>query len=113
MSSFELLKTLCCNKPYSSFKDLPIGDYFVHKFDLVDTKYGKRLRADLGDKVVFLPARFAANITIEAVAELNRTRTILTFMGKDPAQNNKVKIDFKTVEELAMNFNPEDFVNTL
>lgn len=88
MSSFELLKTLCCNKPYCSFEDLQIGDYFVHKFDFVDTKYGKRLRADLGDKIVFLPKRFSTNITIEAVAELNQTRTIRSYMGKDPARNN-------------------------
>lgn len=101
MSAFEILKNNCQTKqkPIIKFDELPIGEHFIYEFKLVDVKFNatlsSRLLLDLGDGIVFLPERYSEKLTIEAVKDLNKMRTMLVYNGKDPAKRNKLKIDFK------------------
>lgn len=99
MASFNLLKSQCCDKPYCSFNNLDLGEYLIKEFALVNTKYGERLRLDLGDKEVFMPERFSKNLTPEGLAELNASKAMLIYKGKDAANKDKLKVDFKNVED--------------
>lgn len=101
MSSFSLLKNASCNKPYCAFSNLSIGDYLVTDFALVETKYGPRLRVDLGEKILTLPERYARDMTHEKVLELNDSPKWMSYYGRDPRKNNKILLDFKTMEEFA------------
>lgn len=83
-----LKKAASYSKPLVSFSQLPKGEYIVQEFSLVQTKFGPKIKADLGDKVVFLPSRFSANMTEENVAELNNIPQILIFSGIDYNRNN-------------------------
>lgn len=90
MSSLSLLQSACNNKQYCSFKDLPFGDYIVTNFALVETKlYGPALRVDFGEKYLFLPKRFADNMTKEKIIELNESPLWMSYIGRDPTRNNK------------------------
>ena len=100
MSAFQLLKNASNPKPIANFDNLPVGDYFISNFALVETKFGLRLRLDLGDKILFLPERFAIGFTAEKVSELNEGHYLLLYKGKECSQNNKLIIDFESLEEI-------------
>lgn len=89
MDAFSMLKSVCCTKQFVSFENLPVGDYFVEEFALVNTKFGTRIRVDIGDKVVFLPERFSKNMTSEKVNELNNSPKLMCYKGKDASKHNK------------------------
>lgn len=98
MDSIAFLKKASWT-PAIGFKDLPIGNYIVSDFKIVETKnYGSRLLVNLGDKQLFLPARFAKDITDEIVADLNKTPKLMVYSGRDEARNNMVLLDFKNIE---------------
>lgn len=98
-AAFDLFKSACTNKPFISFEDLPIGDYFIKSFAYVDTKYGKRIRLDIGEKVVFLPTRFIKRIGEEnmgsALSEMNKGQYWLIYRGKDSSKNNQLILDIE------------------
>lgn len=99
MSAFEILKNASNSKPTTNFDKLDLGDYFISSFTLVETKFGPRLRLDLGDKLVLLPERFSAGLTAEKIQELNEENFLLAYKGKDKTQKNKLMLDFLRVEE--------------
>lgn len=89
MEAFALLKKAAgYTKPLFNYSKLPVGEYVVTEFSLVETKYGLQIKADLGDKVVFLPKRFAKEMTEENVAALNTIPQILVFSGLEYTSNN-------------------------
>lgn len=96
--AFNLLKSASINKPYCSFSELPVGEYIIAEFALVDTKFGERLRVDLGEKYVYLPMRYAVKMTNDLVAELNETPMVMIYMGKNPKKHNKIILDFKPLD---------------
>lgn len=88
MEAFALLKkAAACTKPLVSFSHLPSGEYVVTEFSLVQTKFGLKIKADLGDKIVFLPNRFSKDMTQEKVASLNTIPQILIYSGMDFDRN--------------------------
>lgn len=99
--AISLLKGACIDKSYCSFKDLQPGDYLISNFFLTETRYGRRLKLDLGDKVVILPERFSVGLKTEDVDELNRTPQLFIYRGKDVNNRNRIICDFKTLSEFA------------
>lgn len=85
-------------KRYISFGDLPIGDYIVHRFDLVKTKFGEKVRCDIGDKILFLPKRcieeLAGGKDIDSkLIHLNAHKYWLLYRGKDVSKENKLMVE--------------------
>lgn len=76
------------SKPLVSFSQLPVGEYVVSEFSFVQTKFGPKIKADLGDKIVFLPSRFSIDMNEAKVADLNSIPQILVFSGIDYGRNN-------------------------
>lgn len=102
--AFELLKSACGKKPFCSFENLPVGEYLVTEFYIAETKkYGVRVHAELEDKIVTLPERFAKKLTVENIAELNQTQKVLCYLGKNPKWRNAVMLDFKELKDLDVN----------
>lgn len=64
-----------------------------------DTKYGKRIRLDIGEKVVFLPTRFIKRIGEEnmgsALSEMNKGQYWLIYRRKDSSKNNQLILDIE------------------
>lgn len=88
MEAFAMLKKAAgYSKPLMTFSELPKGEYVVTEFSLVQTKFGAKIRADLGDKIVFLPSRFSKDMTEEKVVSLNTVPQILVFEGMDLTRN--------------------------
>lgn len=83
-----LKKAATWSKPLVSFSELPVGEYVVLEFSFVQTKFGPKIKADLGERVVFLPSRFCKNMTAEKVATLNTIPQLLVFSGIDFNRNN-------------------------
>lgn len=88
MEVFNLLRSASWDKPTINFNELRQGEHPVHEFFLVNTRYGVTLKADLGDKQIFLPKRFAADMTQQKVMELNTIPQLLVYKGKDYSRNN-------------------------
>lgn len=89
MEAFLLLKKAAnWSKPLVSFSQLPVGEYTVLEFSLVQTKFGPKIKADLGDKIVFLPNRFVKGHTAESVATLNTLPHLMIFSGIDYGRHN-------------------------
>lgn len=88
MEAFNLLKEACWNKKLVNFSELPIGEHGVSQFSLVQTRFGPTIKADLGDKYIFLPQRFSKDMTEEKIAALNTIPQTLIFKGRDPARAN-------------------------
>lgn len=86
--AFQILKKSCCSKPYTNFTKLPVGDYLVSDFIIVDTKFGKKLRVDIGDKLILLPERFTCGLTPAHIEELNNTTMWMCYRGKDADNHN-------------------------
>lgn len=97
MSALNLLQTACLKKSYKSFKDLPVGSYFIKSFSLADTDHGKRVRIEIEDTFMFLPERFASSLDEAAIKELNSTPKIMIYSGKDAAVQNRLILDFQEV----------------
>lgn len=100
MSALKFLKDAATAQPICNFDDLPIGDYLITSFARVETMFGFRLRVDIGDKAVFMPARFCTpTMTDEKVEELNSGQYLLRYKGKNKKQKNRLMVDFDPVEE--------------
>lgn len=98
--AFELLRNACITKKYTSFTKLPLGNHLVEEFSFVQTQYGDRIRADLGDKYVYLPERFSARIKPEHIPELNENQRVMVYNGRSQDMRNQVLLEFKCVDEL-------------
>lgn len=88
MEAFNSLKQACWNKKLINFNSLPVGEYPISHFSLEETRYGPSVKLDLGDKYIFLPKRFANEMTAEKIAALNTLPQILIYSGKDASRNN-------------------------
>lgn len=100
---FDLFKSACVAvKPYISFDELAVGDYFIKSFAYVDTKFGKKIRLDIGECVVFLPNRFINAIGVEnideKIAEMNQGQYVMLYRGKNKSQFNQVMLDIEKAE---------------
>lgn len=97
MSGISNLNSACVNKPIQSFKDLPIGEYYIINFQRVKTQFGKKIKIELADAVMFLPERIQlSNANLES---LNESTTIMTYGGKDKTNKNRLILDFKPLEQ--------------
>lgn len=103
MSALSILKAVCVNKPFVSFEGLAEGDYFISSFELVQTKFGKKVGVDIGNKMLLLPERFTKVFTEDNIEELNRGEHIMIYKGKDPT-TKKLILDFETVESYSGSF---------
>lgn len=92
MEAFALLKKAASytNKILVNFSQLPIGEYAVSEFSLVQTRFGLQLKVELSDKYVFLPKRFAKDMTEERVASLNTLSHIMIFYGMDESGSSSM-----------------------
>lgn len=89
MEAFALLKKgTSWNKKLVSFSELPVGEYGVSEFSLVHTKFGPKIKVDLGEQFVFLPNRFSKDMTEEQVSTLNSVPQTLIFSGIDEKRQN-------------------------
>lgn len=96
MSALNLLKQVCNDKPYVSFEDLSMGDYFISSFALVQSNFGLRIRVDIGNRMLLLPDRFTKAFTEEHIKELNQGEYIMIYKGKEPS-TKKLLLDFEMV----------------
>lgn len=87
MEAFNQLQRAACAKKLVSFNNLNHGEYPVVAFELVEARFGQTLKADLGEQYVFLPKRFAENMTEEKVRDLNTIPQIMIYEGKDLLRN--------------------------
>lgn len=80
----------CEFRPYKGFGDVERGEYAVKRFSVADTKYGHRVRVDLEEFYVYLPARFQAlDFPKDRIDDLNLKDVILVFKGKEPGVNGR------------------------
>lgn len=98
-----------CSKvtSYMSFDALPIGEHRVSNFFKTDSKYGQRVRVNVGEKYVYLPERFSC-LTSNDLKQLNKTPTIMIYGGKDRSNQDRLKIDFKPIEDDSSNQQAEN-----
>lgn len=87
--AFNLLKSVSNNKPYTTFNELNIGNYIVSDFIITETKFGKRVRVDLGEKLLCLPERYTIGMTPEYLNDLNKAPMRMIYSGRDISKNNK------------------------
>lgn len=66
--------------------DLPRGEYFVEKFYLVQTRYGPKIKLDLGDKCVYLPSSATVGQTADTIDALNSVPQIFVWGGYGDSQ---------------------------
>lgn len=86
----EKLLSSCEYHPYKSFGSLGRGEYPVKKFSMVETKYGHRVKVDLKEFYVYLPARFAVDqFTAEVLDELNEQDIVMIYNGKGSEPNSR------------------------
>lgn len=96
------LKNACSSdcktyKVYKNFDDLPIGEYKINRFALVETKYGQRIRVTLDECYIYLPTRLLKTINEQSqIDELNSVGCIMVYKGKD---KNSIQLDFKEVDD--------------
>lgn len=111
-TAFELFKSACTNKPYISFDELPIGDYFIKSFAYVETKFGKKIRLDIGVNMVFLPQSFIKRIGEENVektlSEMNKGQYWIIYRGRDRSQYKQLLLDIKSAAEYAKTYENND-----
>lgn len=87
MNAFDKLKQSCRGKQLVRLDDLPIGEYVVQKFSIIQTRYGEKIRVDLDDKWIILPSRFES-FTAEDIENLNKIAQLLIYKGRDPLKKN-------------------------
>lgn len=100
MNALEKLKTACLKKrAYRSFNILPPGEYIVGEFKKIQTKYGPRLRILIDDYLMLLPERCILDDA--DIEELNSAPCVLVYGGKNPAEKNRLILDFHDVDYIA------------
>lgn len=102
MDAFISLKSACNQSitPHKNFDQVEVGDYNVVSFQLLDTKYGKKLKVIFENFHVFLPDRFSKVIdTEDKVNSLNSIQYVMKFRGKDTQRQNRLILDFDAVTD--------------
>lgn len=89
MDAFAALKQACSGQDLVSFRDLPIGEYPVTRFSIIQTRFGPKVKADLGSKSVTLPNRFTSKITPDDIIKLNSVPQIMVYSGKDASNHDR------------------------
>lgn len=77
----------CEPKTFQSFSNLEPGEYPVHRFTIVSTDYGTRVRVDFEKTYMFLPVRFVEMLKPEELEYLNKSPPMMIYGGKD--RNNR------------------------
>lgn len=99
MSAIETLKSVCIDKPFRSFKNLVIGTYYVQNFQRSYTNYGDRIRVELFDCFVYLPARFSNILSDEHLSELNDYDNVaMTYAGRDSKYQERLLLEFDVIK---------------
>lgn len=101
-------------KKYVSFDNLNIGDYRLHKLTLLTTKFGEKVRCDIGEKVVFISKHYIEELEPEKnlhlkLAELNHGKYWLLYRGKDISRGNRLLIEIISEDEYVKSY--ADLVN--
>lgn len=86
MEAFNVLKQAFLQKGLIKLADLPFGEYPVTEFAYINTRFGPRIKLDLGDKFVFLPPSAAKNQSPQSVASLNTLKQIFVWNGYGEGQ---------------------------
>lgn len=81
-----MLKKACTHKVFVRLHDLPRGEYLVEQFSLTQTRYGPKLKLDLGDKFVYLPSSAAVGQAANTIAALNSVPQIFVWGGYGESQ---------------------------
>lgn len=89
MSALETLRISCAKRAYKSFKDLDNGEYIIRSFCRTDSTHGPRIRIDLDDSYMLLPARISSKLDDNAIKELNETPKIMHYQGKDKTDKDR------------------------
>lgn len=101
MSAMEKLRAACQKKTFKSFKSMEVGQYFIDRFSLVETVYGKRVRVDMEESYMFLPERIFKLVTEADIDELNSaTPKIMIFSGRDGGDQSRILLDFVDIPSL-------------
>lgn len=97
MSAFNALKSACRGPVmFEKFDNILPGEYSVREFKFIQTRFGRKVVVVTEDFMCFLPERFAREIASEeAIDELNRTRYIMKYRGKDAKRHNLLLLDFE------------------
>lgn len=66
--------------------------YPISSFKALDTRFGRNILVDLGDKTVFLPKRYAEKITDDAIKSLNSAKVFLVVTEFKKFGNNMTPI---------------------
>lgn len=66
--------------------DLPFGEYPIRSFLWLETRFGSKIKLDLGDKFVILPNSCSKKQTRESVAALNFLPQIFVWNGYGDSQ---------------------------
>lgn len=105
MSAFQALKSACrATTVFKNFDQIKIGVYDVIEFKFVETRFGKKVAVVTEDFLCILPERFSTTIrTDAAIEELNETRYIMKYKGKDAGQHNRVMLDFEVYPQPPQN----------
>lgn len=105
-TALSVLNSACEKKTYQSFKDLPVGEYIVNHFSIVETKlYGNRIRIDLGETYMLLPKRFAEKLDQEKINVLNKSPKVMVYGGKDSSFKDRLILQFREAAYYAEIFN--------
>lgn len=98
MDPLAALKSACILKTFQSFKDLPLGEYVVYRFAVVDTDHGTKVRIDLAETYMYLPERFVNALADTSMEALNQKPKIMIYKGKDTKHMDRLILDFKDVD---------------
>lgn len=96
-SALAALKMCGVKKTFKSFKDLPVGEYIIDRFTHVDTSHGRRVRVDMGNAYMYLPERYT-DLSEDKINTLNKTPKIMVYDGKDPADRDRLILDFRDTQ---------------
>lgn len=94
----DFLKEACNRKCKTTkiFKNIRPGRYLVHKFKLLETKFGMKVLVEIDNFEAFLPPRFTELIgKPEIIKELNEDQYILIYNGKS---GRSYDIDFTKID---------------
>lgn len=96
-AAMNALKAACARKRFASFKDLPVGEYIVNRFSIVDTAHGERIRVDLQGSYMFLPQSFLELLPPDVIEDLNKAPKVMVYSGKDVNNRYALILDFNEV----------------
>lgn len=92
MSAHESIHLANASLEIKSLRDVTVGKLTIDEFRMMNTKFGRRLAAIVGNDLIFLPSKYAKNIENQSqVDELNTVQYILN--KKHPQANGFYPIE--------------------